>query len=83
MLNVRFAYIQIVSFSFPPQATPCCLEIAVVQFSLGDGSVIGRGEVSETEAREISPGLQNVLQYSQHISGYDIVLYWLTCIFPI
>lgn len=77
MLKLRFAFTQIVSlflFSFPPQTTPCCLEITVVQFSLGDGNVMGRWEVTTEKV------LQNILQCSQLNSGYFVkIQYYPGC----
>lgn len=80
MLNLQFAYTQIVYFSFfspLPQATPCCPEITVVQLNLGDGKVMERGKVRETE-RQISYSTVSILMVIMYI-----VLYWLTCIVPI
>lgn len=63
-------------FAFAPQANPCCLEITVVQFSLGDGNVMGRGKVREKiQGCKIS---YSTVSISVVIYCIYIVLYWLT-----
>lgn len=68
-------------FSFSSQTTPCCLEITVVQFSLGMAVSWGEGRWERQRLEKNSrvakfPTVQSVYQWL-------FVLYWLTCIFPI
>lgn len=66
MLNLKFEIWSFFFFPSSPPAAPCCLEITVVQFSLGDGGVTGRGEV---RGRQKVQGCKISLQHNQHISG--------------
>lgn len=80
-LEVLFFFYIFFAFLLSPrlQAILCCLEITEVQFSLTDGNVMERGEGKETEAGENF--FQSTVSISVLILG--IVLYRLTCVFPI